>query len=153
MPETLLAQAAPQTVYFDGPVDKANVDYTMKRLKPGDTLVINSRGGDGSEAFRLAEFVRQNRINTHVNSTGQVQSSAVMIYAAGVKRTADKNAQFHLHMFKDKQGGTDSMEDTKRYLQTLMRYGVNENLGKLPIIENTMTLDPDMARYVGLVTD
>lgn len=152
MADTVLAQGAPKTVYFDGPVDKPNVDYTLRRLSPGDTLVINSRGGNGGEALRLAEFIRNNRVNTHVNTTGQAQSAAVIVYAAGHKRTAGKNAQFWLHMGKDKDGN-ESQELTKQYFQHLLRYGVNDKITQLPVIQETLTLSPDMGRYVGLVTD
>ena len=152
MSDTLLAQGAPKDVYFDGLVDKANVDYTLQRLSPGDTLVINSHGGNGGEALRLAEYVRTNRINTHVNTTGQAQSAAVIVYAAGNKRTAGKNAQFWMHMGKDKDG-VESQELTKQYFQHLLRYGVNDKIIQLPIVQESLTLSPDMARYVGLVTD
>jgi len=148
--DTLLS---PKTIYFDGPVDKANVDWTMERLSPGDTLVVNTRGGDAREAHRFAEFIQKNGINTHINSTGQVQSAGALIYAAGKKRTAGKNAQFHFHMARNPDG-SENFEATTWYLDQLQRRGVSiEKLRQLPILENTITIDPLLGKSIGLVTE
>ena len=150
---TVLSSPGPKTIYFDGPVDKKNVDYTMQRLSRGDTLVINSRGGDAREGHRFAEFIQKNEINTHINSTGQVQSAAALMYAAGKKRTAGKNAQFHLHMGRN-QDGSENYEATVWYFTQLKNRGVNlEKLRQLPIIQNTITIDPLLGKSIGLVTD
>ena len=142
-----------KTVYFDGPVDKKNVDYTMKQLSRGDTLVINSRGGDAREGHRFAEFIQQNEINTHINSTGQVQSAAALMYAAGKKRTAGKNAQFHFHMGRNPDG-SENFEATIWYFTELKRRGVNlDMLRGFPILQDTITIDPLLGKSIGLVTD
>ena len=82
---------------LDGFIDKARVDWVLSQLKKGDRVVINSGGGNLVEANRLAEFIRQNNIDTHVHSTGMAHSSAALVFAAGNKRTAGKNAQFMIH--------------------------------------------------------
>lgn len=151
--DSVLSPPAPKTIYFDGPVDKGNVDWTMQRLSPGDTLVVNTKGGDAQEAHRFAEFISKNNINTHVNSTGQVQSAGALIYAAGKKRTAGKNAQFHFHMGRNSDG-TENFEATTWYLQQLQNRGVSiEKLRQLPILENTITLDSLLGRSIGLVNE
>ena len=150
---TVLSSPGPKTIYFDGPVDKKNVDYTMQRLSKGDTLVINSRGGDAREGHRFAEFIQQNEINTHINSTGQVQSAAALMYAAGKKRTAGKNAQFHFHMGRNPDG-SENFDATVWYFQELQRRGVNvDMLRKFPILLDTITIDPLLGKSIGLVTD
>lgn len=151
--DSVLSSPAPKTVYFDGPVDKANVDWTMNRLSPGDTLVVNSRGGDGKEAHRLAEYINKNGINTHVNSTGQIQSAGALVYAAGKKRTSGKNAQFHFHMGKN-YDGTENFGGTVWYFDQLRKRGVDiDKLRQLPILENTITIDPLLAKSIGLITE
>lgn len=151
-PETVLT-SGPKTVYFDGAVDKANVDYTIRHLKPGDTLAINTRGGDMREAHRLAKYIRDNGINTHANSTAQIQSMGVMIYSAGKKRTAGKNAQFFIHMMRNPDG-SENFEATKSYFMWMRERGVDlERMQQLPFIENTLVIDPNVARHIGLVTD
>lgn len=151
--DSVLSPQTSKTVYFDGPVDKANVDWTMQRLSPGDTLIVNSRGGDAREAQRFAQFINKNNINTHVNSTGQVQSAGALIYAAGKKRTAGKNAQFHFHMARNLDG-SENFEATTWYLDQLRGRGVDlEKLRKLPVLENTITIDPILARSIGLTTE
>ena len=150
---TVLSSPSPKTIYFDGPVDKKNVDYTMKRLSKGDTLVINSLGGDAREAHRFAEFIQQNGINTHINSTGQVQSAAALMYAAGKKRTAGKNAQFHFHMARNPDG-TENVDATTWYFTELGKRGVNiDQLRKFPILQDTITIDPLLGKSIGLITD
>lgn len=151
--DSVLSKPGPRTVYFDGPVDKKNVDYTMQRLSKGDTLVINSLGGDAREAHRFAEFIQKNEINTHINSTGQVQSAAALMYSAGRKRTAGKNAQFHFHMARNPDG-SENFDATTWYFNELQKRGVNiDLLRKYPILQDTITIDPLLGKSVGLVTD
>ena len=139
-------------VYFDGLVDEKIVTATIKHLSLGDRLILNSRGGNLQAAYRLSEFVRANLVSTHVNSTGWCQSACVLIYAAGVQRTAGVSSMFHLHMGRDDRGNIDT-DATIWYFVQLMRYGMNKNIALIPSVENTINLDYETARFVGLVTD
>ena len=138
-------------VYFDGLVDEKIATTTIKSLAPGDRLILNSSGGNLQAAYRLSEFIRANLVNTHVNSTGRCQSACVLIYAAGVQRTAGMNSMFFLHIVRDSKGNGDTSA-TIEYLGQLMKYGMNKNITLIPIVEDTINLDYATAKFVGLVT-
>jgi hypothetical protein len=59
------------------------------------TLVLDSTGGYLSEAYDLAGLVSLYGINTHV--TNKCSSACGIIYLAGYRRTADKQASFGFH--------------------------------------------------------
>tara|TARA_R110002153_G_scaffold116569_1_gene260233 strand:+ start:818 stop:1495 length:678 start_codon:yes stop_codon:yes gene_type:complete len=59
------------------------------------TLVLDSTGGYLKEAYDLAGLVSLYGINTHV--TNKCSSACGIIYLAGYRRTADKQASFGFH--------------------------------------------------------
>ena len=140
------------TVYLDGPIDSQIVDYTLAKLRPGDTLALNSQGGSLSDAHRLAKYIRANGIDTRVNSTGWCLSACVLVYASGVKRTAGPNALFLIHAVRNLDGPTK--EGTSWFLDQLVGYGVSERVAYLPVFkDDEVPMNYVLAKYVGLVTD
>ena len=142
-----------ETVYLDGDIDSKIIDVTLAKLSPHDTLVLNSQGGLVKDAYRLSEFVRANKIKTRVNSTGWCLSACVLIFAAGVERSAGKNALFLIHSARD-ENGKPTKDGTLWLLTQLMKYGVSERIAYLPVFnEDEMPINYVLAKYVGLVTD
>ena len=142
-----------KTVYLDGPIDSKIIDYTIGRLSAGDTLVLNSQGGSVKEAYRLSEFVRSKKIETHVNSTGWCLSACVLIFSSGVKRTAGKQALWLIHSAKTGEG-VPSKDATLWLLTQMVKYGVSERVAYLPVFnDEELPINYVLARYIGLVTD
>lgn len=134
---------------LDGFIDKARVDWVLSKLKPGDRLVINSPGGQLGEADRLADYVRKNNINTHVFATGIAHSSAALVFAAGVKRTAGRNAQFMIHP-ATKGGAMDAAGIA--YLQNkLVNLGVMGTKDFIKAQSENWVLDYDSAKGINLI--
>ena len=136
---------------LDGFIDKPRVDWVISRLAPGDRLVVNSAGGNLLEAIRLADHVRKNNVNTHVFSTGLAHSSAALVYAAGMNRTAGKNAQFMLHPADDKPGDKSPSAGTSLFLNKLIGYGVKGSPALIQAGRENLILDYGSARTMNLV--
>ena len=142
-----------ESVYLDGNIDSKIIDATLAKLSPRDTLVLNSQGGLVKDAYRLSEFVRANGIKTRVNSTGWCLSACVLIFAAGVERSAGKNALFLIHSARD-ENGKPTKDGTLWLLTKLVEYGVSERIAYLPVFEgDEMPINYVLAKFVGLVTD
>jgi len=76
-------------------------------------LVIESPGGAVEPALMTYSFIRSlpARINTH--GQGLVASAANILYLAGDKRTADRNARFFFHPTQGTESGTVTAEQLR----------------------------------------
>src|SRR3990167_7003552 len=134
---------------LDGFIDKARVDWVMSQAKKGDRVVINSGGGSLAEADRLADFIRNNGIDTHVFSTGQAHSAAALVFASGNRRTAGKNAQFMIHPATE-QGALQPAGIA--YLQNrLVNFGVPGTPDFIKAEKGDWVIDYDGAKGINLV--
>ena len=137
-------------VPLDGIIDRARVDWVISNLKSGDRLVINSPGGSLVEANRLADYVRNNKINTHVFSTGKAHSAASLVFSAGVKRTAGKRAQFMFH-----PGYARDDEEKKAgiafFQNRLIQFGVMGTKDFIRAQTGDWVIDYDTARGINLI--
>ena len=136
---------------LDGMIDKVMVDDVLQRLKPGDRLIINSRGGNLREADRLAKFVQENGIDTHAAATAWLQSSAVLVFAAGKNRTAGKNLNFTLHPVLDADTGKPDPQSTAWFRDRLIGLGISNQVGAVLGRHEGMTFGYDAAKSIGLV--
>jgi hypothetical protein len=67
--------------------------------------MIDCPGTENDEAnLEIARQIRARQIHTHVPATGSVRSGGVELFLAGVKRTADKGAEFGVHSWIDSEG-------------------------------------------------
>jgi ATP-dependent protease ClpP protease subunit len=74
--------------------------YIHKQLNEGVKnfiLNINSGGGDADAAIAAFQYLKQLPINIATYNTGNVQSSAALLYCSGEKRYALPEAFFMLH--------------------------------------------------------
>lgn len=134
---------------LDGFIDKPRVDWVISNLKPGDRLVINSPGGSLMDAIRLADHVRKNKTNTHVNSTGIAHSSAALVFSAGVKRTAGKNAQFMIHPAVKE--GSPNADAIALFQNKLINFGVIGTKDFIKAQTEDWVVDYDTAKAINLV--
>src|SRR3990167_3996249 len=134
---------------LDGAIDKARVDWVLSKLRKGDRLVINSNGGSLMDALRLADHVRKNNIDTHVNSTGMAHSSAALVFSAGVKRTAGKNAQFLIHPALKE--GSPNAAAIALFQNKLVNFGVMGPKDFIKARSEDWVVDYDTAKAINLV--
>ena len=139
-----------KVVNLDGVIDFDLVWSIRSQLAPGDTLNLNSPGGDVLYAFDLARYVRVNKIDTHVNSTARCSSGCVLIFAAGIRRTAGRGVIFYLHSVGGFGGVGVSTELTQRFTRKLIYYGVKQPIVLDPLGVN---LDYEWAKAINLITD
>ncbi len=67
--------------------------------------MIDCPGTENDEAnLEIARLIRKHAIHTHVPAHGSVRSGGVELFLAGVKRTADKGAEFGVHSWIDSEG-------------------------------------------------
>jgi hypothetical protein len=67
--------------------------------------MIDCPGTENDEAnLEIARQIRARQIHTHVPANGSVRSGGVELFLAGVKRTADKGAEFGVHSWIDSEG-------------------------------------------------
>lgn len=59
---------------------------------------------DDSAALEIARFIRASGLNTHMPSDARIESGAVMVFAAGVERTAECGARAGVHAWWDTAG-------------------------------------------------
>lgn len=67
--------------------------------------MIDCPGTENDEAnLEIARQIRARQMHTHVPTNGSVRSGGVELFLAGVKRTADKGAEFGVHSWIDSEG-------------------------------------------------
>ncbi|MFM9851210.1 MAG: hypothetical protein ACKVOJ_00175 [Sphingomonadaceae bacterium] len=59
---------------------------------------------DDEVNLAIARAIRAKGINTHVPAGGSIRSGGVELFLAGVKRTADRGAEFGVHSWQDYDG-------------------------------------------------
>jgi len=59
---------------------------------------------DDRAALEIARFIRDSGLNTHMPSYARIESGAVMVFAAGVERTAECGARAGVHSWWDTAG-------------------------------------------------
>jgi hypothetical protein len=98
-----------QTVELVGTID-SSTPTAFRRLiaaHPGvSTLrLVECPGSEDDDAnLQLSRLIRARGMNTHVPSGGSVRSGGVELFLAGVKRTADADAEFGVHSWADEDG-------------------------------------------------
>lgn len=72
-------------------------DNRSKNPNAHFTLYISSCGGDIDSAIRFYDYIKASKLNIDTVGFGQVDSSAIILFLTGQKRTAVKNCRFRLH--------------------------------------------------------
>ncbi len=67
------------------------------------TIVLTANPGslDDETTFKLARYIREKGLNTHLLSRSVIASGAVDLFLSGVNRTIEKGAQLGVHSWSD----------------------------------------------------
>ena len=121
-----ISEAAPMTFERDGQVLRGEGTITFGALDaferalsalpddidPGKLqLVLHSPGGIVPEAVALARRIREAGLSTRVDADGYCASSCPILFAAGVKRSASKDAWIGVHRVYVDSGIFGSIDD------------------------------------------
>ncbi|MAG12576.1 hypothetical protein CL630_02060 [bacterium] len=143
-----------KTVNVVGKITPKYIESVLRELEPGDTIHVNSRGGDVAAAFKLAQFIRKNDINIHLHSTGLCRSACVLFFACGVKRTAGKRAQFFIHPPIVRETGNPYFALTFWLYYELIECGVSPDIKLLPPTRDDVLIVPyELAGKLNLVNE
>ena len=92
----------PSTILLDGKIEAADamhfaslVETLRLEHRPARLVALDSPGGYVGEALTIAEMVRRDRLSTYVARL--CASSCFNVFAAGVKRTASRQASIGVH--------------------------------------------------------
>ena len=110
--------------YLSGDIDEYNVNETIKwiiyeNLIPEDgkilTIMINSYGGELSQAFALIDMMKNSKYPIRTIGIGAVMSAAFLIFASGKKgeRFISRNASIMCHQYSTNAEGKH--HDMKAY--------------------------------------
>lgn len=98
---TALLNRKYKVLYLSGTISEAHTRATLKFvLELGDdagTVVVNSEGGDESEAFAMYDLLRPYGPQLTALGVGQVQSAAVLPFLACDRRLAGRETAFMFH--------------------------------------------------------
>lgn len=109
------------------------------RDRPNFAMVLNSPGGNPFAAFTIGETVRKAGGNTGVAEHGTCASACVIVWAAGVRKSASESSQIGVHGAYLDNGGvenakakeTDKLYEatfTLKIAQQLKMYGAPDNV-------------------------
>lgn len=100
--------------YFDGPIDSdLYFELTTITREPIKRIHLNSEGGITEDAILIAQYIRENNIETFVRKEAKCMSACTLLFQAGVRRTAHPSARFMYHSVrfaKQKPGITESVK-------------------------------------------
>ncbi|WP_195734153.1 hypothetical protein [Glaciecola sp. MH2013] len=96
IPTKTVSRLGPSEVRFYGDITPENVDNALSLLKPGDTLVISSGGGNGVEALRLGKYIHANQISVEVKVLC-LSSCANYIFLASPRKVLYSDALLVFH--------------------------------------------------------
>jgi ATP-dependent Clp protease protease subunit len=110
--------------YLSGDIEEYNVNETIKwiiyeNLIPEDgkilTIMINSYGGELSQAFALIDIMKNSKYPIRTIGIGAVMSAAFLIFASGKKgeRFISRNASIMCHQYSTNAEGKH--HDMKAY--------------------------------------
>jgi ATP-dependent protease ClpP protease subunit len=130
------------------------------------TVHLSSTGGDLSPAFSAYHILRSLSIPLVMHNTGNVESSAVLLYLAADDRTAASHSRFLIHPFHWTFGGSVFLPHIKQAVASLefdsRRYadifnertqGVDKPIDVLKCLNGEpLVIGADEAKIFGIVT-
>ena len=131
---TIVIGGEPEVVYIYGWVGPDLVERIIS-LDPTKIkrIELNSGGGKLFAAFKIAEFIRKNNLETYVGEYQICASACTVIFQAGIKRTAHETAVFMYHYAFDRVGPkrerkVPNIRSTHFMFQRLIEYGAAPEL-------------------------
>ena len=150
--ETLGGGRSARTFYIKERITLDLADRVL-RIDPDryDRIELNSHGGSLRAAQQIARFVRKNGLATHISNFGYCASACVLIFQAGVRRTAGEKAILILHSATTRNGGTRLRISTRKYINMMIKLGASPLLAtEFPTIGDWI-LTSGQARELGIV--
>lgn len=154
-PSTIVVGGEPGVVYILGRIDLALVERIVS-LDPTKIkrIELNSRGGKLFSAFKIAEFIRKNNLETYIGKYQICASACTVIFQAGTVRIAHETAVFMYHYAFDRVGPkrkklVSNIRSTHFMFKKLIEYGAApELIGKIkPGRDLDLTGLNDMLKY------
>lgn len=114
---------------FDGRITLDTVSTLMGLLGPGDTLIINSKGGDPMAALSLARHLNEARIELKVNGECEAECASYLFVLAPIRHaTVGGSVRYSPSPFSRKHGALRSEALLQQYTQALAQAGVSKSL-------------------------
>lgn len=93
-------------IIMNGPINSKTYNQFVSLLEENPqvtTLVEENMPGsiDDETMIKLAYFVREHQLNTHLRSTSKIDSGAVDLFLSGVERTMEQGAHIGVHSWSD----------------------------------------------------
>jgi ATP-dependent protease ClpP protease subunit len=164
-------------VFFDGKVTVESMRSLREQIIAAHnvdqgataiTLFIHSSGGEGDAALALGEYLRVRGISLDTVVLDRAESSAVILFMLGKRRSMGKNAHLFLHLgrrsyeqrttFTAKEFGQNSldMERQDRKFADWIATAVGEELSTvavLKLMKKDMIIVAAYAQELGLATE
>lgn len=100
------------TIYFFDDINQQTVCEAIKYIDQlelvkvkGITIILNSHGGEEYSGLALYDRIRSSACRFTIIGTGFIASMALIVYLAGDRRIASKNARFLNHQGSMEVGG------------------------------------------------
>jgi hypothetical protein len=120
------------TLVMNGPINRQTYGQVTKLIAKNPqvtTLVEEVMPGslDDDTMIKLAYFVREQGLNTHLRSFSQINSGAVDLFLAGTERTMERGAHIGVHSWSD--GNKEAVdfpkdapehEKNRKYVETML---------------------------------
>ena len=121
----------PNTFYIKERITLALAERVLRiNVSEYDTIELNSNGGSLLAARKIAKFIRNNELATHISYRGYYASACVLIFQSGIQRTAGPKSLLLLHSAKEMQDGTRSKKWTRRYIEWMIEFGASRRLAE-----------------------
>lgn len=98
----LLTVNGVKTVAFKGPLSPGAADNLLRIMKNQpdvETLILSSEGGSEEESYKIADFVKSNKISTWVPVKRMCLSACVAIFLSGEEKILDGQLGMHMASF------------------------------------------------------
>ena len=85
---------------LSGEIKSGDYEFVRRTIisKNIHSVLLNSGGGDVSEALKIATFFRESGVTTHLPKRSVCASACVLLFAGGVIRTADNSSKIGIHV-------------------------------------------------------
>jgi hypothetical protein len=111
------------SLFLDGVIDMELIfELDQFAEAPIRYLYLNSTGGKVDNAFRVAEFIRENQITTVLRPGAQCMSACTLLFQAGQQRIAHPSATLMYHSTRFLQ----QSQETRNFVRQCVRHPTPE---------------------------
>ncbi|GEM_PF-5398884 len=159
-----MKESIERSIFWVGFVAEENLYNALEQIKEFAKednnapikLFITSSGGALEPAIALYDFIVMTGIELHTIVIGEADSAAIVLLAAGKKRSMGPNSRMGLHKGKVLEGGeafeTENAE-RERYLQILSKASSTSFEEWKEFLKEEKEVDPQEAFRLGIITE